>query len=218
MKILIIGGTGFAGRFIAREAHRRGHSVVALSRSAPKEKVEGVTYIQGSALDQGLRERLVSEADVVVAAASPRGDMAGKIGHLYTDLANEAAEQHVRLVVIGGFTSLRPAAGQPRFFETGNVPEEYKAEITEMISVLDHLKAGGPDDLHWIYVSPAALFGAHVQIADHGKPRKSGDVALFDENGESKISGADFAIGVVDEIETNEHDKENISFVQSPAA
>ena len=40
------------------------------------------------------------------------------------------------------------------------------------------------------------------------------DVALFDENNESKISGADFAVGVVDEIENKQHHNENISLTQ----
>jgi putative NADH-flavin reductase len=210
MKILVIGGTGFAGSFIAKEAIKRGHEVVVLSRSEPQEKIEGVSYVQGNAQDQDLRKRLINNAEVVVATASPRGDMAGKLVQLYGDLANEAAEQQVRLVVIGGFTSLRPAAGQPRFYESGNIPKEYEAEITEMIGVIDRLQSDGPENLHWVFISPAAMFGSHLEITDHGKPRQSGDVALFDENGESKISGADFAIGVVDEIESNEHDKENI--------
>ncbi|WP_395475405.1 hypothetical protein [Saccharopolyspora spinosa] len=44
-----------------------------------------------------------------------------------------------------------------------------------------------------------------------GTYRIGGDVALFDENGKSEISGADFALAVVDEIERHEHPREHIS-------
>ena len=80
MKILVVGGTGFAGSHIAKEAARRGHELVSLGRTEPQEKVEGVSYVIGSALDADLRGQLVGDADVVVAAISPRGDMLGTLG------------------------------------------------------------------------------------------------------------------------------------------
>jgi len=215
MKILVVGGTGFAGSHIAKEAARRGHELVSLGRTEPQEKVEGVSYVIGSALDADLRGQLVGDADVVVAAISPRGDMLGKLGPIYADLAGEAAAHDARLVVIGGFTSLRPAPGAPRFYDGGEVPEEYRPEIEEMIGVLDRLQSDAPENLRWVYVSPAANFGAQLDVADHGKPRQGGDVAIFNAAGESLISGSDFAIGVVDEIEAAAHDGENISFAQA---
>lgn len=64
------------------------------------------------------------------------------------------------------------------------------------------------------HIIPAGVFGAYATVADTGTYRAGNDVALFDEDGESKISGADFARGVVDEIESAKHNHENISFVQ----
>ncbi|CAN5410538.1 NAD(P)H-binding protein [soil metagenome] len=211
--ILIIGGTGYAGNHIAKEATRRGHEVVVLSRSAPQTSLEDVQYVQGSALDLTVRTRLLDGADIVVLTVSPRGDMAGKVRQLYHDIATEAAERNVRLVIVGGFSSLRPAPGKPRFFESGNVPEEYLAEAVEIAGVFDDLKRDFTDNLRWVFISPAAVFGAYAEVDDYGTPRVGSDVAIFDESGESKISGADFAVGVVNEIENSGHDKENISFV-----
>lgn len=213
-KILVIGGTGYAGTFITTEANRRNHDVVVLSRSKPSDPVEGVEYTQGSADDTGLVVDLLGKSDVVVATASPRGDMAGKLAGIYADVAKQAAEKNVRLVVIGGFSTLRSAPGAPRFFEDGSIPAEYRDEALELASVFEALKGSAPAELDWVFISPAAIFGSYVEVADTGKYQLAGDVALFDENGESKISGADFAIGVVDEIENNQHHGENISITQ----
>jgi uncharacterized protein YbjT (DUF2867 family) len=51
--ITVVGGTGYAGSAIVREAAKRGHDVVSFSRNVPAEeaRVEGVRYETGSMLD-----------------------------------------------------------------------------------------------------------------------------------------------------------------------
>ena len=51
-RIVVIGGTGYAGSAIVAEAAARGHEVTALSRSLPADRIEGVDYIQGDATDE----------------------------------------------------------------------------------------------------------------------------------------------------------------------
>ncbi|WP_194922416.1 NmrA family NAD(P)-binding protein, partial [Catenulispora rubra] len=41
--ITVIGGTGYTGSHIIREAAARGHQVTSLSRSLPAEQLPGVT-------------------------------------------------------------------------------------------------------------------------------------------------------------------------------
>jgi len=50
-RIVVIGGTGYAGTHIAREAVSRGHEVTVISRSTPDAPIDGVRYVQGSVLD-----------------------------------------------------------------------------------------------------------------------------------------------------------------------
>jgi putative NADH-flavin reductase len=208
-RIVVIGGTGFAGGSIVKEAARRGHHVVALSRSLPAEPVPGVRYEQGSAQDAG---PLIAEADVVVAALSPRGTNAGTLLELYTTLAAEAATAGARFIAIGGFSSLRPAPGAPRFAEGNDVPPQYVAEAREMNAVREALEHS-PASADWLFVSPAAAYGAYEpQGEPRGVYRTGGDVALFDERGRSAISGADFALAVVDEIEQRRHHRTQIHF------
>lgn len=215
MKIVVLGGTGFAGKAVVREAVRRGHEVISVSRSEPDVRVDGIQYVLGSVQDELLRHSLFDTADTVVAALAPRSSMAGKVRPLYETIARELAERQARFIVVGGFGSLRPKKGAPRFSEMAEFPEEYRAEATELASVLTWLESDGPDTLLWTYVSPAAEFGAHASIADSGSYRKSDDGALLDENGSSHISDGDFALGVLDEIESPSQRQGIVSLVAS---
>lgn len=213
-KLLLLGGTGYAGTFIAQQAQNRNHQVTVLSRSQPTSPIEGVTYIQGSAEDDDILASTLNDIEVIVATVSPRGNMAGKVAPLYAKIAEQAAARNIRFIVVGGFSSLRPAPGAPRFFEDGSIPPEYRDEALELAGVFDALKDSAPENLDWVFISPAAAFGSYVDVADTGAYQLGGDVAVFDKKGESKISGADFAIGVVDETENKLHRAENISLTQ----
>ncbi|OIK24921.1 NAD-dependent epimerase [Streptomyces malaysiense] len=206
-KILIIGGTGYTGANVAAEAVARGHQVASYSRSAPGSPVEGVSYAQGPAEDAA---RLVAGQDVVVAALSPRGDLVGRLLGRYQEIAAAADATGARLIVIGGFSSLRPAPGEPRFAE-GDVPEQFRSEAREMDAIREWLTTAAPGSLDWTLISPAAGYGAWAAGSRTGTYRVGGDVALHDARGGSEISGADFALAIVDEIERDAHPRAHIS-------
>ena len=44
-RIVVLGGTGYAGRHIVSEAVSRGHEVISVSRSAPSNPVEGAQTV-----------------------------------------------------------------------------------------------------------------------------------------------------------------------------
>lgn len=209
--ITVIGGTGYAGAAIVAEAALRGHDVTAVSRTAPADPVPGVTYVQGSAVDEQVRQRAFDGADVVVSATSPRGDMAEQHLDLAESLASRAGVSGTPLVVVGGFSSLRTAPGQPRFIE-GDVPEEYRAEAQAGHDVLEMLMAE-PDELQWTFVSPAAVFGAFAPGDTTGSYRLGGEVAMFDDEGKSYITAGDFAKAIIDLVESGEHRREHVSVV-----
>ena len=206
--ITVVGGTGYAGAAIVAEAARRGHTVTAISRTAPGTQAEGVEYATGD-LTRSVPD--IAGAEVVVAALSPRGDNAGKLPDAYRSLAQAAATNGARFVGIGGFSSLRPAEGAPRFVEGDDLPPEFAAEAREMNDILADL-ATGSVDVDWLFVSPAAEFGSHAPGEALGRYRVSGEVALFDQDGKSAISGADFARAVLDEIETPTRHRAQIHF------
>jgi putative NADH-flavin reductase len=153
--------------------------------------------------------RVIPSADAVVAALSPRGDMAGRLVDVYRELAGQAASAGARYLQIGGFSSLRPAPGQPRFVE-GEVPADFRAEAVEGDATREMLVRDAPPDLDWVFVSPAGSYGAWAAGERTGTYRVAGEIALFDDQGGSVISGEDFAIAVVDEIENASHHREHI--------
>ncbi|KQY96305.1 NAD(P)H-binding protein [Microbacterium sp. MEC084] len=208
-RIAVIGGTGYAGGHIVKEAAERGHTVVSVARKVPSTRVPGVTYLEGSLLDAtSLAAELVG-VDAVVVTVAPRGDMEGRVRGGIAQLA-EALPEGTRLGVIGGAGGSLVAEGGPRLVDAGSFPDEFKPEALEMIGVLDDLKASD-EGLDWFFVHPAAGFGGFAPGERTGSYRTGGEVLVTGEDGQSYISGDDFAIAVVDEIENPRHRRTNFT-------
>ena len=204
-RIAVIGGTGYAGSNIVAEAVDRGHTVVSVARTVPTDRVDGATYIEGTLLDvPGLIAELQG-VDVIVSAVAPRGDMLGNLRPSIAELALELP-RGVRLGVIGGAGGSLIAPDGERVVDQPSFAEEHKPEALEAYDILEDLRAwdGGHD---WFYVHPAGGFGAWNPGARTGSYRTGGDVIVTDDNGDSYISGADFAVAVVDEIEDPRHSR-----------
>jgi len=210
-RITVIGGTGYAGSAIVAEAAKRGHEVTAVSRTEPSEPIAGVTYVQGSAMDADVRARAFDGAYAVITATAPRGAMADQQLELSEALASRAGASGVRLIVVGGYSSLRPAPGKPRFIE-GFIRSEYLEEAKVGHAVLEMLMAE-PFELDWTFVSPAQTFGALAPGPATGKYRLGGDVAILDKDGKSFVSAPDFAMAVVDLVDAAGHRREHVSVV-----
>jgi putative NADH-flavin reductase len=201
-KIVVVGGTGYAGSAIAREAATRGHSVTVIARNAPAEPIATVAYVATAVSDA---KATLRDADVIVGAISPRGENTGTLVSTYGELARAAADAGARLVIIGGFSCLRRKAGLPPMILSEplppSLPPEVEIEARENLDVLNSLVAD-ESGVDWLFVSPALEFSAWTPGADSGRYRIGDDVALFDEHGASAISGIDFARAILDEIET----------------
>ena len=206
-KIVVFGGTGYTGSNVIREAVARGHEVVSVSRSQPTDRIDGVTYEVGAADE--IAPKALDGADAVVAALSPRGDMAGRLVEVYSALAQAAADVGARYLQVGGFSSLRPALGAPRFVE-GELAEQYRAEALEGEATRVMLAERAPENLDWVFISPAGSYGSWAAGERTGTYRVGDDVALFDQAGGSSVSGADFATAIVDEIDSPKHHRAHI--------
>lgn len=202
-RIVVLGGTGYAGRHIVSEAVTRGHEAVSISRTAPSDPVNGATNVQGSVLDLNALGDAFDGADAVVSALSPRGDMADAVVGALGSLVEKLAGTPTRLGVIGGAGGSLVAPGGPRLFDQG-FPEEYKAEAQVGIDSLALLEASD-SSLDWFFIHPAEEFGAWAEGERTGRYRDGGDVIVRDADGRSFISGADLAVAIVDEIETPKH-------------
>lgn len=211
-RIVVIGGTGYAGSAVVREAASRGHDVVSYSRnhSDGGARVDGVTYEVGSMLDADTRVRAMAAAEVVVSALSPRGQLDGRIVEVDRELSRLAGQHGIRIAVVGGFSSLRLAPGGPRIADGDDLPPQFAGEAIQMNTVLTEL-LGSPESVDWVLFSPAMQFGSYVPGEALGHYRLGGDIAFYDADGVSAISGADFALAIVDEIERPAHRRAQIS-------
>ena len=210
-RIAVIGGTGYAGSAITAQAASRGHDVVALSRSAPAEAVAGVTYVQGDVTQEGVLAGVVDGADVVVAALAPRGPLADGFREVNRTIARLADATGATLYVVGGYSSLRPAAGGDRFVtDLSQVPEELRPEILAGAALILEDLPATPDSLDWVFVSPALAFGAHAPAEATGSYRLGDEVAVSPDDG-GAISAADYALGLVDLIDRGEHHRAQVN-------
>jgi putative NADH-flavin reductase len=218
--IAIFGGTGYAGSAIREEALKRGHSVIAVSRSGPPADsaqdgphVPGgpdVQYQQGDVHDDGLVEALADEADVIVVAIPGREINGRKLIDALGSLTTAAAKTGTRLGFVGGAGSLLVREGGPRVVDGPDFPEAHKNEALSHADVLAALRETS-DDVDWFYLSPAAGFGSYAPGEPTGAYRVGGDVLVTDANGTSFISGADYALAFVDEIEQARHGRERFT-------
>jgi uracil phosphoribosyltransferase len=104
-----------------------------------------------------------------------------------------------RLIVVGGAGSLEVAPGL-QLIDTPQFPDAYRPEASAGRDFLNALRA--ETSLDWTFLSPSALFEPGERT---GKFRLGGDQLLADAAGQSRISMEDYAIALVDEIETPKH-------------
>ena len=208
MKIGIIGATGKAGSLIAAEAFSRGHKVTAIVRDKSKLKTDKYDVIEKDLFD--LKKKDLKDFDAVVNA----------FGTAYT---KEEAKKHVkamkvmiqifeelpnvRLLVIGGAGSLYKDA-EMKHMVVEDIPEEYQAVPKKAAKALKILRE---TDINWTFFSPAAFFD--FEGARTGKYTLGGDFYIVNEDGESYISYADYAIAMVDEIEKKSFVKKRFTAV-----
>jgi uncharacterized protein len=204
VKIVVFGASGAIGRGVTTELLERGHTVTAATRSGAPVEGLVVRSVTGDASDPGSVARLVAGQDAVASATGPRRDhgedpedsLLGAARGLAEGLRRAGVR---RLVVVGGAGSLEVAPGQ-RLLDTPAFPPAWKPAALAHARALDEVYRS-IDDLDWTYVSPAGVIGPGQRT---GEFRVGGGQLLVDESGHSRISIADFAIAVADELEHGE--------------
>ncbi|MFD9793157.1 NAD(P)-dependent oxidoreductase [Streptomyces sp. NPDC059070] len=196
LKIVVLGATGMAGSRIVGEALDRGHHVTAAARGhADAPAHERLDRLTADVTDTEALAGAVSGADVVVSALPAR-----LVLPLVAPLSERARTEGARIAFVGGAGSLRHPAGG-RVIDQPGFREEWKPEASAHVELLDLLRTL-PEDLDWTFLSPSALFlpGERTEAF-----RLGGDDLLTDAEGGSRISAEDYAIALLDEIETPAH-------------
>ncbi len=203
MKIALI-GAGYVGGQILREATDRGHQVTVIVRHPEKlDPHPQVNAVKGDVFDvDGLAQHLQGH-EVVISAYNPgtaRPD-AGKLQFKGTLNTMEAAKKAgvKRFLVVGGAGSLEVAPGV-QLVDTPHFPVEWKNAASGLRDVLTEIRK--EKELDWTFFSPAALLQPGERT---GKFRLGGDQLLTGEKGPGRISTADYALAMLDEVENPRH-------------
>ncbi|MBQ6252560.1 MAG: NAD(P)-dependent oxidoreductase, partial [Ruminococcus sp.] len=116
-----------------------------------------------------------------------------------------------RLLVVGGAGSLYVNAEHTlQVMDGADFPEMFKPLAAAQGKALAELRER--NDVKWTFISPAGDFQAEGERT--GKYILAGEELTLNSKGESIISYADYAIAMVDEIESGDHIQQRISVVR----
>jgi len=206
MHIALYGATGNSGSRILNELLTRGHQVTAIIRSPEKLAARpGLTVVQGDVASvDGIAGR-IKGTDAVVSAYAPPPDDTDQILPVTARLIDAVRQTGVpRLLIVGGAGNLEVAPGVT-VLASGHVPAEWVPIATSHAKLLEQVKKS---EINWTYFSPAAFF---VPGERTGKFRLGTNQLIANEQGDSRISLEDYAIALVDELESPKHERERFT-------
>lgn len=205
MNIVLIGASGYVGAPLLQEALARGHQVTAMvskpDRIAPAAYLTVVTC---DVLDTATLATRLAGHDAVISAFS--GHAQPDIQAYYmkgmrsiVDAVKRAGVP--RLLVVGGAGSLEVAPGV-LLIDTPQFPAQWRPTAAGALEALGMLRE--EPTLDWTFLSPSA----HLEPgARTGAFRLGTDQLLQDASGRSGISLADYAVAMIDELESPAHSR-----------
>lgn len=204
MKIALIGASGYVGAPLLQEALDRGHQVTALVRHPEKlPQHPNLVALKADVHDSAaLAERLRGH-DAVLSAFNPGWNVAD-IRQQFIDgsrsiIAASKQAGVARLLLVGGAGSLYVAPGV-QLIDTPEFPAEYKEGAEGARQVLELLR--DERELEWTFLSPAAILEPGPRT---GKFRLGGDQLLTRGDEPGRVSVADLAVALLDEVEQPQH-------------
>lgn len=204
MNIALIGATGFVGSAVLNELLQRGHRVTVLARHPEKLAArEGLTVVQADAQDAAQVAQAVQGHDAVLSAYNPGWGLADIYEQfLRGSRAITAGTQQAgvrRLLVVGGAGSLYVAPGV-QLVDTPEFPAEWKQGALGARDALNEIRQ--EQALDWSFLSPPILLQPGERT---GQYRLGQDAPLMDGAQPGRISVADLAVALVDELESPRH-------------
>lgn len=194
MKLAVIAANGKAGQLITKEAYDRGLDVTAIVRSSNKTVTDQV--IQKNLFD--LTTADIAKFDVVIDAFGQSDEnKLDEHSKSMKHLGDLVSNSNKRLLIIGGAGSLYvDEAHTLKLIDSPDFPEQFKKISQAQIKTLEEIQKR--KDVKWTFVCPAPDFQYDGE--------KTGEYKLSaDEVIGSKVSYADFAQAMVDEVLEAQH-------------
>lgn len=194
MKLAVVAANGKAGQLITKEAYDRGLDVTAIVRSSNKTVTDQV--IQKDLFD--LTTADIAEFDVLIDAFGQSDEnKLDEHSKSMKHLGDLVSNSNKRLLIIGGAGSLYvDEAHTLKLIDSPDFPEQFKKISQAQIKTLEEIQKR--KDVKWTFVCPAPDFQYDGE--------KTGEYKLSaDEVIGSKVSYADFAQAMVDEVLEAQH-------------
>ncbi|HEY4327921.1 MAG TPA: NAD(P)-dependent oxidoreductase [Mucilaginibacter sp.] len=209
MKIAVFGAGGRIGSRIVNEALDRGHEVTAIVRHPEQYTGEKphLRVAKGDLFKTQDVEASTFNHDVVVCAYNyTHGALPSTFAEITVPLLNGMKQADVkRLIVVGGAGSLEVSPGV-QLVDIPTFPPDYRDAALahrEALKIYQREK-----DIEWTYLSPAAEIAPGERT---GNFRTGTNQLIVDAQGKSFITMEDFAVAVLDEIETPKHIRERFT-------
>ncbi|WP_354639265.1 NAD(P)-dependent oxidoreductase [Kitasatospora camelliae] len=198
-RIAVIGANGNIGRCIVTEALSRGHEVLAVVRDPDRYQGLAIAVVPGDVLDPEDVARVAAGQDVLVSAVGGgdgpgRGRLIEPAAHALVAGLRELGAEAPRLIVVGGSGS--GGTGVPAAEPGARVGSAHRAALAYYATVCD---------LSWTVLSPAAALQPGERT---GHYRTDSDTTPAPESAPAdpdRISIADYAVALLDEIENPRH-------------
>jgi uncharacterized protein len=200
-QIIVYGAGGKAGRAAVVEASGRGHQVTAVMRDPAKYAdlvaADDVRIVTGDVTDASSVAYLSKGHDAAISAVY---DAAAQPEAFFADasraLIDGLTQAGVSRLVSTGLASVLETASGALLMDTPNYPQDYRAFYLGHAAGTNVLRTttAGCD---WLVLSPAGDF-------DHDGAR-TGRYWIAPAEATSRISYADFAIALLDEIDNPQH-------------
>lgn len=209
MNVLVYGATGMVGGAIVGELLDRGHRVTAASRSgeAPSAR-PGLTAVVADVTDRESVRALAPGHDAVVSAVRPApGEGPDRVVEAARSLVATLPAVGVhRVLAVAGAGGLLVAPGV-RIIDDPDFSPAYRPFSMAHVEALPVYEQSDPS-LVWTTICCPRVIEPGERS---GRYRVGGEELLSDAEGVSRITTADYAVALVDELERTAHPRARIS-------
>ncbi len=208
-KLAIVCAAGKQGTLLVNEAVSRGYDVTGFVRGNDKvANPKAKTVVKD--LFELTKEDLAGFDAVIDAFGAWTPETLPLHKTSLRHLCDILSGTDIRLLVVGGAGSLYVDAEHTvQAKDLESFPDVFKPLATNMGEALAELRTRS--DVQWTYLSPAGDFVADG--ARTGRYILGGEEYFVNAEGESRISYADYAIAMIDEVENAKHIQKRFSVI-----
>ena len=208
-KVAVVCAAGKEGRLLVDEAVSRGYDVTGFVRGSDKVANPKAKTVVKDLFDL-TREDLIGFDAVIDAFGAWTPETLPLHKTSLKHLCDVLSGTKVRLLVVGGAGSLYVNPEHTvQVKDLESFPAMFKPLADMQGAALDDLRKRS--DVQWTYLSPAGDFVADGERT--GEYLLGGEEYFVNDKGESRISYADYAIAMIDEIENANNVQKRFSVI-----